>query len=334
MIYQIIWFALIGILLAVYAVLDGFDLGVGFWQLFSGKDERKNMLDSIKPFWDGNEVWLLVGGGALFAAFPAAYATVFSGFYLAVMLLVFSLILRAVSFEFRDMASSPKFAAAWDIAFFVSSVIPPVIFGVALANIVKGVPLNLNGDYTGTFFGLLTPYPLAMGIMSLVMFAFHGAVYTAMKSDGVFRTSALKRAKTTWLVYLVMFFVVTVFGVVIYPNISVNYWVNPILLLIPLLALGCIIAVRVLLSRSRMISAFIMSSATIVMLMATYAAGLFPYLVYSLGGEGASLKIFNSSSSEKTLLTMLIIALIGMPFVVVYNVYIYRMFRKANIKPE
>ena len=334
MIYQIIWFALIGILLAVYAVLDGFDLGVGFWQIFSGKDERKNMIKAIKPFWDGNEVWLLVGGGALFAAFPNAYATVFSGFYLAVMLIVFSLILRAVSFEFRDMASSPKYASAWDIAFFVSSVIPPVIFGVALANIVKGVPLDLNGDYSGTFFGLLTPYPLAMGIMSLIMFAFHGAVYTAMKSDDVFKTSAVRRAKASWLAYLVMFFIVTFFGVAIYPHISVNFWVNPILLVIPLIALACIIAVRVLLGRDRMVSAFIMSSVSIVMLMATYAAGLFPYLVYSLGGEGPALKIYNASSSEKTLITMLIIALIGMPLVVVYNVYIYRMFRKTNTETE
>ena len=175
--YQIIWFILVGVLLGGYALLDGFDLGVGFWHLFTKGDRaRRIALTSIGPVWDGNEVWLLTGGGALFAAFPPVYATVFSGFYLAMMLVVISLIFRAVALEFRSKVEDERWRKAWDVAFSLGSILAALLFGVAVGNVLRGVPLDGEGNFTGTFFGLLNPYSLVFGLLSVAMVATHGAL--------------------------------------------------------------------------------------------------------------------------------------------------------------
>jgi len=173
---QVAWYFLIGLFLLVYAILDGFDLGVGFWYLFAKKeDHRRLLLNAIGPVWDGNEVWLLTGGAAIFAAFPQIYATVFSGFYLALMLVIFGLIFRAVSIEFRDKGESPGWRNFWGAAFGIGSILAALLFGVAVGNILRGLPLDEHGNFTGTFFTLLNPYALLIGLLGFVMFATHGA---------------------------------------------------------------------------------------------------------------------------------------------------------------
>jgi cytochrome d ubiquinol oxidase subunit II len=182
---QVIWFFLLGVLFVGYAILDGFDLGVGFWHLGAkGDDERRAMLNAVGPVWDGNEVWLLTAGGALFGAFPAVYASVFSGFYLALMLVLLVLMARAISFEFRSQVQSPGWRGAWDVVFSVSSTVAILLFGVALGNILRGITLDPAGNYTGTFFGLLNPYALMIGVLGLAMLAFHGALYMVIKGSG------------------------------------------------------------------------------------------------------------------------------------------------------
>ena len=188
-----IWFWLIGVLIIGYAILDGFDFGVGILSLFSRfENERRIHFNAIGPVWDGNEVWLLTGGGALFAAFPAVYAMVFSGFYIALMLLLAALIFRAVSFEFRNKVDSPAWRRLWDWAFGLGSLLPALLFGVVIGNILHGVPIDTNGNYLGTFIGLLNPYSLGVGFLSLVLFTMHGAIYLATKSDGILRDRCQK----------------------------------------------------------------------------------------------------------------------------------------------
>ena len=189
---QTTWFLLVGVLLAGYTILDGFDLGVGTLHLFLAKDdrERRTSLNSIGPVWDGNEVWLLTGGGALFAAFPPVYATVFSGFYLALMLLLVALIVRAVSLEFRSKEASPRWRQGWDVAFAVSSALPALLFGVALGNVLRGVPLDADGEYAGTFFTLLNPFALVVGLGGLAMFVMQGACWLNLKTEGAMKARA------------------------------------------------------------------------------------------------------------------------------------------------
>src|SRR5271157_1701672 len=199
-----IWFILVGVLLTGYAVLDGFDLGIGALHLFTNKDEeRRVMINAIGPVWDGNEVWLVTGGGALFAAFPDVYATVFSGFYLALMLLLASLIFRAVAIEFRSKQPMRWWRQMWDIGFSVGSLLSGLLMGVALGNIAWGVPIDEHGEFAGTFLGLLTPYPVLVGITTVALFMMHGAIYGTMKTEG-----ALHDKLRVWARRGIIFFVI------------------------------------------------------------------------------------------------------------------------------
>ena len=197
--YPTLWFLVLGGLFSGYAILDGFDLGVGFWHLFAKRPgERKAFIRSIEAFWDGNEVWLLTAGGGLFAAFPPVYATVFSGLYLAMMLVLLGLIFRATAIEFRNKVDSPRWTAAWDLAFSLGSILPSILFGVAIGNVLLGLELSALGDYTGGFLALLNPFALLCGIVGLAMFAHHGALYLAMKLEGPVANDARKWAGMAW----------------------------------------------------------------------------------------------------------------------------------------
>ncbi len=191
---QTIWFLLVGILIAGYAVLDGFDLGVGMLHLFIARNdrERRTLLSSIGPLWDGNEVWLLTGGGAIFAAFPRVYATVFSGFYIPLMLLLAALIARAAAVEFRSKEESPLWRSAWDVTFAVSSLVPALLFGVAIGNLMRGIPLTSDGEFAGTFVSLLNPFALATGLLSVAMFVMQGASWLSLKTEGDMRERAIQ----------------------------------------------------------------------------------------------------------------------------------------------
>jgi cytochrome d ubiquinol oxidase subunit II len=331
-----IWFILIFVLLAGYAVLDGFDLGVGVLVLLNRDDrDRRFYINAIGPVWDGNEVWLLTGGGALFAAFPPVYATVFSGFYLALMLVLACLIFRAVAMEFRGKVDSPQWRIVWDTALGVSSLLLAVLFGVAFGNVLRGVPIADDGSYGGTFFGLLNIFALIIGLLALAAFIMHGAIYLCCKYEPAQERLA-KYAQIGWVATLVLFAVATIAAMGMAPTLLAPAKSNPIAWLAMALLAAGVVTVPMALSRRRFNTAFLGSSTMIGAMMALAAIGLFPRLLPSLNDPATrTMTIDNSSSSHLTLLVMLVIALVGMPLVIAYTAVIHHVFRgKVSITPE
>jgi cytochrome bd ubiquinol oxidase subunit II len=333
---NIIWFLLITVVFAGYAILDGFDLGVGALHLFIKDDtERRLNMNAIGPVWDGNEVWLLTGGGALFAAFPVVYASVFSGFYLALMLLLFALIARAVSFEFRGKVDSPSWRKVWDYSFSLGSILPAVLFGVAFGNILRGIPLDTNGYYTGSFFDLLNPYAVLIGLLSLSMFVMHGAIYMTMKLDGEARERRIKIASTFWIITLVLYMFATFATFFVSSFLFIGTLKNGLTWIFLILLFGSILYIPVALKGKKFLPAMISSSLMIASMFTIAAISLFPRLVPASNDLALSLTIYNASSTPLTLKTMLIIALIGMPIVIGYTIFIYRVFKgKVELNKE
>ena len=278
-----IWFYLLGILLTGYAVLDGFDFGVGVLHLFARTEtERKVDIHAIGPVWDGNEVWLLTFGGALFAAFPPVYATVFSGFYLALVLLLASLIFRAVSIEFRGKIESSNWKRFWDWSFGVGSLLPAVLFGVAVGNILRGIPISADGVFTGNFASLLNPFSLLVGALSLSMCTMHGAIYLMMKTENDYRDRLEKIIPGLWIAFVLLYLLTTAVSIFVCPVQFFNAVGRPvswIALLIFILALG---AIPFLLKSGRDGTLFFVSSVTIAGLIGLLGASLYPRLVPSL----------------------------------------------------
>jgi len=326
-----IWFLLVGVLIIGYAILDGFDLGVGVIQLFTkDENERSVNINAIGPVWDGNEVWLLTGGGALFAAFPIVYATVFSGFYLAFMLLLTALIFRAVSFEFRKYSENPKNKKLWDVIFGLASLIPSLLFGVAIGNILRGLPVELkNGKVISSisFLGLLNPYALLVGALSLVFFTMHGAIYMSMKSEDAHRERMVSRINKTWIVFVILYIIATLATFFTAPYLFNGVLKNPLFWILFVLLFLSIVYIPVAVKAQRYGRAFLSSSVMISVMILLIALSIFPRLVPSSIDLANSLTIYNSSSTPRTLTTMLIIALIGMPIVVGYTIFIYRVFK-------
>ena len=325
---NIVWFILIGFLLVGYSILDGFDLGVGILQFFVKAEGDKNILrKSIAPFWDGNEVWLLTAGGAIFAAFPHVYATVFSGFYIATMLLLVGLIFRALSIEFRNQVDSQAWKKFWDWAFSISSLVVVILLGVALGNILIGIPLNSEMNFTGTFFTLLRPVPLLVALTGVFMISLQGASFLLLKTD-----NELFSAAQSWVRKSLLFFILsTAFLTGIIANTAYSkidllfssFWGY----LAVSLLLVSILLVPHFLKREANFRVFLSSSAIIAAMFLIVAATIFPLMVPAQFPE-YSLDIYNAASSQRTLYVMLVIALIGMPVVLVYTTFIYRVFRK------
>jgi cytochrome d ubiquinol oxidase subunit II len=323
-----VWFILVGVLFAGYAMLDGFDLGIGALHLFTSKDEeRRVMLNAIGPVWDGNEVWLVTGGGALFAAFPNVYATVFSGFYLALYLLLAALIFRAVAIEFRSKRPERWWRQTWDIGFAVGSILSSLLIGVALGNIAWGIPIDEHGEFAGTFFSLLKPYPLLVGVTTVALFMMHGAIYGVMKTEG-----ALHDKLRGWAMNSIIFFVIcatmlTMATLLYVPHMAARVRDNPWLFSVALANMLAIANIPREFHHGNDGKAFLSSCAAIITLMALFALNIFPNLVYSLPNPENSLNIHNAASSPKTLGIMLVIACIGLPVVLAYTVSIYWIFR-------
>ncbi|HQO02246.1 MAG TPA: cytochrome d ubiquinol oxidase subunit II [Spirochaetota bacterium] len=322
-VYQIIWFILIGVLFAGYSILDGFDLGVGILFPFITTDDREKgiLARSIGPVWDGNEVWLVTAGGALFAAFPLAYATVFSGFYLALMLVLFALIFRAVSLEF--WAHDEKRRKIWSWAFFTGSLVPSLLFGIALGNVVYGVPLTEQFEFGGNFFTLLRPMPLLVGLLGLVAIIVQGSTYTAMKTEGQVHERARLITKKMMVLYALIFISVVLSTMVYMPEIAdkAMVWIFSALVI---LSVG---AGWFFNSQDRNGGAFLMSSLGFAGLWGITGSIHFPNMVRGAANHAHSITIGNSSSSSLTLKIMLIIALIGMPVVIAYSAYVYYIFK-------
>ncbi len=322
------WFLLLGVLLTGYAILDGFDLGVGVLHLFARSDhERRIHINAIGPVWDGNEVWLLTAGGALFAAFPIVYATVFSGFYIAIMLLLAALIFRAVSLEFRGKVESVAWKRFWDWSFGLGSLLPAILFGVAFGNILRGLPLDGDHNFTGSFFTLLNPYAILIGLLCLVLFTMHGALYLVLKSDGDMKRRISTWVSPLWITMVILYLLATLGTIFVSPFLFEGMLAHPLFWVLFVLLLCSVLCIPVAAKAGRNGLAFLASSLTIGCMMGLSALSLFPRLVPSLGDLHYSLTIYNASSSEITLKTMLVIALIGMPLVIGYTIFIYRVFK-------
>jgi cytochrome bd ubiquinol oxidase subunit II len=328
MLLESTWFLLVGVLLAGYAILDGFDLGVGMLHLFVARDDRERRLsiNSIGPVWDGNEVWLLTGGGAIFAAFPKVYATVFSGLYLPLMLVLAALILRAVCLEWRSKGPGPRWRATWDAVFAVSSFLPSLLFGVAVGNILRGLPLDRDLEFAGTFFGLLNPFALVVGLLSVAMFLMHGAAWLALKTEGPVRERALKLAPRLWVVFLVLWAAATVLSRIESPHLWAAFR-HPLAWAAPALFVASALAFRAAVAAKRAGLAFLCSSVAIAMLVGLMGQGLYPNLVPALGAPAGGLTVANAASSPLSLRVMLTVALLGMPLVVGYTIFIYTRFK-------
>ncbi len=330
----IVWFLLLGVLLIGYAILDGFDLGVGIIHPFVAKGDRQRRItmNSIGPLWDGNEVWLVTFGGALFAAFPNAYATVFSGFYSAFMLLLFALIFRAVSLEFRSKVHNRFWRSVWDWCFFGASGVAALLFGVAGGNLIAGLAIDEGGDYTGTMLDQLwSPtagaYPLVVGLMTVALFAMHGGIYLYLKTEGELQERAHKAMWTLFGVFLTLYIFATMYTLQAVPNATRNFEAHPWLWIVPVLNVLAIANIPRALHLGRPLYAFLSSSATIAALATLFAAAIFPNFVVSTTDAANSVSIWNARSSQKTLGIMLLIAVIGIPCVLSYTVAIYWTFR-------
>jgi cytochrome d ubiquinol oxidase subunit II len=323
-----IWFILIGVLFTGYSILDGFDLGVGSIYLFiKGDTNRRLALNSIGPVWDGNEVWLVTGGGALFAAFPHVYATVFSGFYTAFMLLVFMLIFRAVSIEFRSKEKMKWWRTFWDISFSVSSILIAFLMGVALGNIVTGVPIGPDKEFMGNFWDLINPYTVMIGITTVALFMMHGTIYVSMKTEDDFQKTIKGWINNAVIFFVISYTTITMATLIYFPTMSEPFKNNPYLFAVALLNMLAVANIPREVYHGREFRAFLSSGAAIVTLFVLFAIGIFPNMVLSNPNPEYSLTIYNAASSQKTLSIMLTIAIIGIPFVLAYTISIYWIFR-------
>lgn len=325
---NLVWFFLLGVLLIGYAILDGFDFGVGILHLFTkGDEERRISLNSIGPVWDGNEVWLVTAGGALFAAFPHAYATAFSALYIPLMILLCMLIFRAASLEFRSKEPMRWWRRTWDVAFSVSSIVASILFGVAVGNLAIGLPIGADMEFSGTLFDLLKPYALLVGFFNLSLFAMHGSVYLYLKTEGALQEKVKGWVVHTTGLFVVFYIVTTIATLVTVPGMVKNFTIYPITwLLVPINILAIANIPRSLYFNKPGI-AFISSCITIATLILLFGVGVFPNMIISSLGPELNLTIYSAASSQKTLWIMLIIAIIGMPCVVSYTTIIYWVFR-------
>ena len=332
---QTIWFFLWVLLWAVYFVTDGFDLGVGSLLPILGKnnEEKRIMYNTIGPLWDGNEVWLITAGGVTFAAFPRVYAIMFSSLYSALMLILFALIIRGVSLEFRGKVDDPRWRKLWDTCMFVGSLVPAILFGVAFANIFQGIPIDGDGVYHGTLFTLLNPYGLLGGVLFLLLFLVHGSLWLAVKNEGDLHDRAAGMANKLWpvlLIVAVIFLVVSAFATSIYDN----YLANPVLFIFILITVLALLGIKIFLAAALRFP--VPQTDRVTIFGATFYGfiGLFPNMFSSSINPDFSLTAFNSSSSPLTLKIMLVLALIFVPIVLIYQFWAYTLFKGKVTKDD
>ena len=325
---QVAWFCLWGLLWAVYFLLDGFDFGLGTLLPFLGKteEEKRVIYNAAGPYWDGNEVWLISAGGVTFAAFPKAYAVMFSALYAPLLILLFALIFRAVSYEFRSKDTAPGWTQCWDVAQFLGNAAPALLFGVAFANLFMGIPIDQDGVYHGNLIALLNPYGLAGGVLFVLIFAMHGALWLCLKSEGALHTKAIAAAVVLWPAVLIM--TLAFLGLTaVYTKLYVNYLQLPFLAVAPLLAVAGLLGVRFFLHSGKLLCAWASSGAFIIGVTFFGVLGMFPNILISSMNPAWSISAFNGgSSSQLTLTIMLGVALVFVPIVICYQFWMYRTF--------
>ncbi len=356
---KVIWWLLLGILLIGFAIMDGFDLGAGILLPFIARTdtERRVVINTIGPVWEGNQVWLILGGGAIFAAWPALYAASFSGFYLAMMLVLAALILRPVAFKFRSKLSNARWRASWDWALFAGGAVPTLVFGVAMGNLLRGVPFSYDDELRATYafglFDLLNPFSVFCGLVSVAMLTTHGAVYLAMKTDGVIAARARHISKLAALIWFALFALAGLwlsqsgYGLEIQHGalagaspdpraksavLSSGAWLVhyarwPVLMLVPGLGLLAPLLVAAWSGTQRRLVVFVISSLGIAGVIGSMGASLFPFLLPSSSDPSSSLTVWDASSSQRTLGIMLVAVAIFLPIVLAYTAWVYRVLR-------
>jgi cytochrome bd ubiquinol oxidase subunit II len=325
---NIFWFAVIGVLLSGYAILDGFDLGVGIVYYAARTDnERRLFLNSIGPLWDGNEVWLVTFGGALFAAFPEAYATAFSAYYLPFMALLCALIFRAVSMEFRSKAVWPFWRKFWDFSFFAACTACAFIFGLAVGNSMLGIPIGADHEYLGGTSELISFFPVLVGLFVVALFAMHGSIYLYLKTDGELQERLQALMWRTFGLFLVTYLFTTIYTLVSLPYAVQNFRLYPVTWVAVFLNVLAVANIPRAIYLGKPLYAFFSSACTIAALTFLFGAALYPNLMVSSLKPEWSLTIYNAASSATTLGLMRIVCFLGMPFVICYTGVVYWVFR-------
>ncbi len=322
------WFLVLGGVLTGYAVLDGFDLGVGAIHLFWRKESsRRIALNAIGPVWDGNEVWLVIAGGAMFAGFPIVYATVFSVFYVPVMLLLTGLIFRAVAIEFRSKEPMRWWRLSWDIMFCFSSVLITLLLGLIIGNLILGIPLSKDFVFVGSWLSFLNPYAFLIAFLTLALFMMHGTMFLLLKTEDRVYTRLTVMAKNMVIGFIVIFSIATVATLIYVPHMAEKFRKNPFLFIVPMLAILAVANIPRLITKRQYFTSFIFSGITTALLLVLFAIGLFPNLVLSSIAPAYNITIYNGSSTDKTLSNLLLVTLIGMPLVASYTIFVFWTFR-------
>ncbi len=330
--YNVWWFLVFGGVISGYAILDGFDLGAGALHLFLKKEEsRRIALNAIGPVWDGNEVWLVIGGGALFAGFPVAYAAIFSAFYVPFFIFLIGIIWRAVAIEFRSKEPGKTWRLVWDFVYSFASITIALSLGLMLGNVAFGLPLNEQHEFTGNWLSFFNPFSVMVSVTTLALFMMHGAIFLAMKTENRLYVKLTILAKNFTIFFLLSFVVTTLFTLLYIPHLSDRIRSEPVFFIFPLIMLLAIANIPRTLKKRRFRSAFISSSITIASLLIMVAIEVFPYLLYSPDNISHSITINNAASSPTTMKILLIIALIGTPLVGLYTGFVFWTF-KGKVK--
>lgn len=353
---KIIWWALVGVLLIGFAIMDGHDMGVGTLLPFVGRNdlERRVVINTVGPHWDGNQVWFITAGGALFAAWPVVYATAFSGFYWAMVLVLWALFFRPVGFDYRSKIHNATWRSTWDWGLFIGGAVPPLVFGIAFGNLLLGVPFHFNdylvSTYTGSFWQLLNPFALLSGVVSSAMITLQGGTYLAHRTEGIIQSRAVKGAVAAaivlvcsfivagiWLQWIDGYRITSLVDTAALPDIlsktvvrepgawMANYERYPLLWLLPVLGLGGAVAAVFLLMVRRTLSAFVASSLAVIGVISTAGVSMFPFIMPSSTMPAASLTVWDSVSSHLSLAIMFWATLIFMPLIVIYTSWAYRV---------
>ena len=331
--YPTWWFLVVGALFSGYAILDGFDFGAGAWHLFfKNETDRRIALNAVGPVWDGNEVWLVIGGGALFAGFPLMYATFFSSLYIPFMLFLVFIIFRAIAIEFRSKEPMKWWRSLWDVTYSISSIMLAFLLGVVLGNVLQGLAIDRNFNYAGSgFFEFLNPYALLTGVTTLALFMMHGAIYLLLKTEGKMFTLLTFLLKKGMIFFMVSFGITTLYTLLYIPHLSDDFKSHPYMFLVPALTFLSIANVPRLASKRRFKLAFMFSAMTISLMLVLVAVELYPTLLISTISPENNITIYNAASSDKALQIMLTIVAIGAPLVAGYTIFVYRTF-KGKVK--
>lgn len=330
--YNLWWFLVFGAVISGYAILDGFDLGGGALHLFLKKEQsRRIAMNAIGPVWDGNEVWLVIGGGALFAGFPVAYAAIFSAFYVPFMIFLVGLIFRAVAIEFRSKEPMPWWRKLWDIVYCIACIVIALSLGLMLGNVVEGIPLNGDREFSGDWLSFFNPFAIMVAITTLALFMMHGAIYLTMKTENRLYVKLHLLSNNSTVFFVVSFVITTLYTLLYIPHLSDFFKGHPAYFTIPLLMILCIANIPRQIKKGKYRYAFGSSALTIALLLIMVALEVFPYLLYSPQMPKNSITIYNGASSLRTIRILLVIALIGTPLVGIYTTFVFWTF-KGKVK--